>query len=218
MTPFVVIAYYTVGTGYKAEAAKLKESLKKFGIDHYIWETPNLGSWQNNTQYKARFIKGQMHFLPNERKDERPVVYVDADAMFLAYPSLFDTIEADCAFAFLDQAKYYRTSRPQKELVSSTIYLKNNEATRALITAWIAENELYPDVWDQKNLQRVLDRQEIPLRVAGLPETYFKIFDTMRAVRDPVIEQYQKSRVYKRQIDRWTGPSERQPFRVITTQ
>jgi hypothetical protein len=214
MTPFIIVAYYTAGTGYKAEAAKLEASLRLFGIDYLIDEVPNLGSWQKNTQFKAHFLLWK---FDDPRVAGRPIVYVDADAIFLAYPSLFDSLDVDCAFAFLDQSKYYRTPRPRKELVSSTIYLKNNEATRELIMAWIAENELYPDVWDQKNLQRVLDRQAAGLRIAGLPETYFKIFDTMRAVRDPVIEQYQKSRIYRRQIDRWTGPSERQPFRVITT-
>ena len=65
-----------------------------------------------------------------------------------------------------------------------------------------SENERHPNVWDQKNLQGVLNRMpdgnpEVP----QLPEAYFKTFDTMASVEGAVIEQYQKSRTHRRKVN-----------------
>lgn len=191
------MGYFTEGTGYEAEARKLQESADRFGLEHFIRPVPNLGSWQKNTQFKARFL---LAMLDDDQVAGRPIVYVDADAAFHAYPELFDRLEVDAAFGYLDHAQFSR-SRPGKELISSTVYFANNAAARAIVRAWIVENERNPAKWDQKNLQAVVDRTKGAFTMAELPPTYFKIFDIMRDAGPPVIEQYQKSRVLKRQID-----------------
>lgn len=213
MTNFVVVAYYTEGTGYAAEAEKLRASLVKFGVDHQIMHMASLGSWQKNTHYKARFLDGELHFMANEKKDFRPIVYVDADAIFHAYPALFDTLDADAAFAWRDYSKFPSvSSRTRRELLSGTIFLRNTEAVRSLIREWIAENDRNPTVWEQRNLQEVVARMNGKLVTAELPATYCKIFDIMRDAGPAVIEHYQKSRVYRRQVDGRAVPYGPGPF------
>ena len=212
MTNFIVAAYYTAGTGYQAEAEKLRASLVKFGIDHWVAEVPNLGSWQKNTQYKAKFVfetLTQGAYLG----DARPIVFVDADAIFHAYPELFDTLDADAAFAWRDYSKFpSASSRTRRELLSGTIFLRNTEAVRSFVQEWIAENERQPTAWEQRNLQAVVARADGKLRIAELPPTYCKIFDIMRDAGPAVIEHYQKSRVYRRQVDQRPAPFGPGPF------
>lgn len=219
MTGFVVAAYYTEGTGYAAEAEKLRASLVRFGIDHLITPIPSRGSWQKNTQIKAPFLLGTLNRLPG-KGDLRPIVYVDADAIFHAYPALFDTLDADAAFAWRDYAKFPSlSSRTRRELLSGTIFLRNTEPVRELVREWIAENEKNPMAWEQRNLQTVVDRADGKLRIAELPPTYCKIFDIMRNAGPAVIEHYQKSRVYRRQVDGReprVAPFGPGPFRRIT--
>ena len=202
MRDFIVVSYYTEGTGYETEAKKLKASLIALEIDHDIIHIANLGSWQKNTHYKARIIQNHLHFLANEKKDLRPIVYVDADAIFHAYPILFDLLDADAAFAYRDYSKFpSHFSRTRKELLSGTIFLQNNDAVRELVREWIRENERNPGIWEQRNLQTVVARADGRLKIVELPPTYCKIFDIMRDAGPAVIEHYQKSRIYRRQID-----------------
>lgn len=200
MTPFVVVSYFTAGTGYEAEAKKLVRSLEALEIDHVVASVPNLGSWQKNTHYKARFI---LTMLDDPKVAGRPVVFVDADAIFHAKPELFWTLDCDAAFAYRDYSKFpSRLSQHRRELLSGTIYFANNPAVRGLIQEWIIENEKNLATWEQKNLQSVIGRIGAGFRFAELPPTYCKIFDIMKAAGPPVIEHYQKSRIYRRQVDR----------------
>jgi hypothetical protein len=203
VTNFVVVAYYTVGTGYEVEAKKLAASLAKFQIDGHVVGVKSLGSWQKNTHYKARFILSE---LDDAVVAGRPIVCVDADAIFYAYPALFDTfiavLGADAAFAWRDYSKFPSvSSKTRRELLSGTIFLRNNEAVRDLVREWIAENDKNPMAWEQRNLQTVVSRANGKLRIAELPATYCKIFDIMRDAGPAVIEHYQKSRAYRRQMD-----------------
>ena len=202
MTDFVVIAYYTSGTGYEVEARKLVASLEKWGVEYRVEAVPNLGSWQKNTHHKADFILGMLDAAAG-RGDLRPLVYVDADAIFHAFPALFGTLDCDAAFAWRDYSKFpSRTLKARQELLSGTIYFANNKSARDIIHAWIAENRKNPATWEQKNLQAVVQRMGASLVLAELPPTYCKIFDIMRSVGPAVIEHYQKSRVYRREVDR----------------
>jgi len=201
MKNFIVIAYYTKDTGYAVEVKKLEASLDAFKIERMIQGIPNRGSWQKNTQFKAQFILGMLSHI-GSLGDSRPIVYVDADAIFHAYPILFDSLEADAAFAYRDYSKFpSHFSRTRKELLSGTIFLQNNDAVRELVREWIRENERNPGIWEQRNLQTVVARADRRLKIVELPPTYCKIFDIMRDAGPAVIEHYQKSRIYRRQID-----------------
>ena len=88
---FLVIAYYTENTSYQDLAEKLKNSLQRFDLPHYIEPIKDQGSWEKNTHYKAYFIKKCL----NDRNLD--LLYVDVDAVFKAYPSLIDGLDCDIA-------------------------------------------------------------------------------------------------------------------------
>lgn len=182
-----IVAYYTKNTLYEKHAQVLKESLEKFNIPHYIHPIDSLGSWQKNTQYKPVFLLEMLDRFPYT-----DVVYVDCDAVFQSYPVLFDTLDCTIGVHMLDHSKYlHRTKQP--ELLSGTIFLKNSIASRLLLGKWITECNKYPNMWDQKVLQRV-----IGCDFYNLPEEYCTIFDYMSSVKNPIIIHYQASRIVRK--------------------
>jgi len=184
---YIIVGYYTENTGYAEESKNLTNSLEKLKLPYDVIAVPNQGSWQANTQYKAYFIKQMMikHF-------PKDLLYLDVDAVVHKTPVLFDAVTFDIG------VHYMRST----ELISSTIYLRNNSKISILIERWITTCLKNPDIWDQKVLQSVINQsKDLFLKVGNLPPEYCKIFDIMAVIQDPVIEQFQASRRFKQQID-----------------
>ena len=195
-TPLVV-AYYTQGTGYVAEADGLRESLRPFAgaLDHDIVPAQNLGSWQRNTSHKPRILQALLDAHPG-----RALLYVDADARFRRYPIWCDDADVDFAAHWRDYSEHPSSSRKSgKELLSGTLYLRNTPAVKALVADWAAECDKSAD-WDQRVLVQVLEQHRDKVRVGELPATYCQIFDLMKNAGDPVIEHMQASRRLRREI------------------
>lgn len=178
---FTVISYYTKNTGYEIEVEKLIASLVKFNIPYDIECINNLGDWDKNTRYKALLIKKKL-----EQYDK--VVFIDADAVVMQYPILFDQLECDIAVHL----------RNGTELLSGTLYLQNTSLTKQLVNVWIQKNKTCTAI-EQRNLQSVI--KTIPgLRLVELPGNYTKIFDTMKNVGEPVIVHNQASRKFRKAV------------------
>lgn len=190
MSPFLVIAYYTLGNQYESLSENLKKSCKDFNLPLFLKPIENLGSWSKNTHYKANFIQECLgRFSQN-------LVYVDVDAIFRSYPSLFEDLKCDIA---------YRTENfkwRSNEALSGTIFLNNNDKVKAFVQTWIEMNDkipavkLKPETWEQANMQRALSESK-ELGYYNLPPEYTYIFDhTKRMYPDipPVIEHFQASR------------------------
>ena len=192
---YVVVSYYTKNTIYEKYAKKLIESLKRFSsLNYSIVPIESLGDWYKNTQYKPTFLKQMLEkFYPHS------IVYVDVDAEFCRYPSYFDSLDSltyvNIAVHFLDHSKYRRKNHPP-ELLSGTIFLKNNEKTRIIVGEWEDRCREDPQVWDQRALAEVLRHSKFH----SLPEEYCVIFDYMESVENPVIKHYQASREVRRQV------------------
>lgn len=176
-----IISYYTKGSGYKKEAKKLIESLNKFRLQYDIQEVKSLGNWQMNTQFKAVFIRNLLD------KHNEPLVWLDADAIVMQYPGLFDKMSG------FDLAVYY-SPRNNRHIRSGTIYMANNDKVKRLVDRWIEINQEHVDWWDQKSLTEAVSGWDGD--VFELPEQYCYVFDH-RKIDNPVIVHYQKSRVYK---------------------
>lgn len=181
---FTVISFYTVNTPYEKEIQKLIASLDMYNVKHSVSSIQTLGSWEKNCQHKARCILHAMETI------ETNIVWLDADAVITRYPSLFDELECDLAYHYLEH---------RKELLSGTLFLANNERMRELVREWIALNDTNR-AWDQKNLQSIVEnRNNIAKQV--LPAAYCKIYDNRhQQVTDPVVMHYQASRRYKRAV------------------
>lgn len=185
---FIIVAYYTRDTIYEQQARRLAESLNKFKVPYDIWAVDNQGTWLKNTGYKPTFIKQML----NKHKPTN-IVYVDADAEFKKYPILFETFEGDIGVYVFDRSEYKR-SKGGIEVLSGTIFLKNNDRVLDIVEQWEAYHKMHITQWDQKSLEHVLKGD-----YSLLPGEYCKIFDRMSKVIDPVIVHYQASRLIRRQ-------------------
>lgn len=189
MTSWLVCAYFTKDKIYTDHAKKLIESLKKFGLPYEVMPIDSYNNWYKGMQYKPVFLKKML-----EKYTRYSIVYVDVDAVFCKHPVFFDTLQnkmtnVNIAVHILDHIKYNR-KYCAPELLSGTIFLRNNDETSIILREWILELNKDPKLWDQRALARVLKNH----RFYNLPEEYCVIFDYMSSVKDPVIKHFQASR------------------------
>ena len=192
------ISYYTKNTPYEEVINKqLLPSLKKWELKYYIEGVDDLGSWANNTDFKATFI---LRMLEKYKQD---VVWIDADATIEKYPSLLFEIppEYDIAVHYLDWQKHWHQKKDKFELVSATVLFRYNEKTLRIIKEWIKNNKTKPShKWEQKILQEVIEKDK-EIKVYRLPVEYCCVVlsrDKIATyIKDPVIIQHQASRKYK---------------------
>ena len=184
---YIIVAYFTTDSLYTEAAKQCIKSLQKFNLSYEITPIENQGGWYKNVQYKPTFLKSKLEkFYP------RSLVYIDIDAVVCREPVLFEELEnldIDIAVHLLDHSKRRRKNLPF-EMLSGTIFLKNNDSVRIIVDEWIKECQKDPKVWDQKALAKVLKNKNFHI----LPEEYCMIFDYMRDVANPVIKHYQASR------------------------
>jgi len=192
MNNYLIVSYYTKGTAYKEEAEGLQESLDKLALPYHIQEVPNFKDWNKNTHYKAFFIRQMM-----ERFWDQDIVWLDADARVYKHPKLFDELDCDIACHYRDW------QHGNDELLSGTLFLKNIPRVKAIVKEWISVNNKRKTTWEQRNLQRVINRNAPILHVVKLPVEYCCIFDDKRRSKiDPVIEHFQVSRKLRREVAR----------------
>ena len=189
----VIVSHYTIDTPYQKEVEKLRTSLERFQLEHWIEGIPCQGSWRANSNWCSRQVQQALQKFP-----ERDILRVDADAVFCRRPDLFESPDfgADVA-AHVHDFRWH-----QNELMGGTMFFRNNERVRVLVDEWA---ELCcvqcPTHRNGDLLQKLLDRDIRTIRFQPLPATYCKIFDLMKDVRDPVIEHFQASRRFKRQVN-----------------
>ena len=203
---FIVVSYYTIDTPYQDVAHEyLMPSLCKMGngIKSDVRGVPNLGNWQKNTSYKAQFVSTMLeHYTDN-------IVFLDCDAEVLKYPSLFDSIPQGYNFAchILDRSKWYGIKydeQDSKELLSGTLFVRNCVESRKIVTEWMMTCKMSPNVWEQKVLDMVLKKNNIP--VYELPMSYCRILTLPSGkapiveCNDPVIVHHQCSRTLRNKI------------------
>lgn len=145
----VVISYYTIDTVYELEVEKLMASLDTFKIPYQIYGVPTLGSWLNNTGFKAEFVRDVMKIV------DRPCVWLDADCEVNKEPVLF----AQLLEQKVSISVYIRGGDDEPNLNSSTIYLGNDAFCKEIIEAWVDEMKKSDyRIWDQKCLEFVYKR------------------------------------------------------------
>jgi len=193
----VIVAYYTINTPYEDEAKKLIRSLNKLGLKHDVVGVTNLGNWQANTRFKAKFMEDMLN-----KHIGKNLLYVDSDAIVHSRPVLFEKYNADIAVRWQD----FRWIK--NECLSGTIFMANNEKTRELCRRWqrinISEGP-NATTFEQWNLGNVIKEMEAEGKITSknLPPEYTMIFDSMRAMYPnivPVIEHFQASRKLKNKV------------------
>lgn len=179
---FTVCAYFTEKTPYENLAKEFEENCKQFGVETFIKGYESRHSWVRNCGIKPEFIAHCFKHLTTD------IVYIDVDGRIRKYPELFDRINADMA------AHLYRG----QELLSGTLFFKNNTTSGRMVHDWVTRQKARPDDFDQHNLHFVVRDWGTSLKFLDLPPEYTKIFDY--PMGDPVIEHFQASRKFKGEI------------------
>lgn len=194
----LVVGYYTLGTPYEQEIKGMVQSARAHGLEVYTEGVADQGGWTKNTYYKAEFIDRMLDRFPDQ-----PLLFLDADSRIRRYPALFNGFKADFGACIFDWIRW-KPDRADRELSSAVLYLRNTPAVRHVIREWMRLNETRPKApcQDQRNLGDAVAamRQTGELSFAELPPAYCQIFDSMAFLGQPVIEQMQASRRYKREV------------------
>lgn len=179
----------------------LEPSLKKLQLNHYMRAlTHNLGGWKENTDYKPSFL------LDCLEKFDCDIVITDVDSVIHEYPILFDNIPQEYDIAvhnFSWETHYGRPNDKDKfEILSGTMYLRNNEKVRRLVRKW--KSLCFQHSWEQKALEQAL--KQIDINVFNLPREYCYITSCPKYINNgkvaipldkPIIEHFQASRDFK---------------------
>ena len=191
----VVVSFYTLDTGYEKEAQRLIKELHLFGFEHDVQGIPSFGSWQKNTQYKAKFIAGMLEKYP-----KRNILWLDVDSSIYQYPDVFDNADFELGVHKIDWVRYTNGRRKDKQLANAVIYLKNVDKVRRFVHAWVRLNEEQPERIEMQTMAETLNKWEGKLKFHNLPASYCQIYDLMAAEGYPVIEQRQASRQYRNKV------------------
>lgn len=177
---FTVCAFYTDDELYRSHAEEFKLSLAEVGIgDFHIKKIPPIERWVEACAIKPQFI------LDTLRACEDNVLYVDIDARFRSFPTLFNDFPHDLGAHMRDG----------HELLSGTLFFRNCDNVKKLVRLWLKNQRRNPDSWDQHVLQNTINENpELNLNLANLPPAYCQIFDSMAHHGTAVIEHLQASR------------------------
>ena len=161
---FIIGVFYTKDTPYDSifneyALPSLMRLKKDYNIDWRISVKENLGSWHKNVALKPLVISEMLYTLKKEN-DNRNLVFIDADSTINFYPSLFDELNEkniEIAYHLLDWKTWYNYKDSNvKELLSGTLYLKNNDNIRELCQTWY-ECAVLTGQWEQKVLEDLVE-------------------------------------------------------------
>ncbi len=181
----LVVSFYTDDPYYSNEVLGLKRTCQQFDMEYDIECLPSSGSWTANCAMKGPFLKRKM------QQHNRPLLWLDADALVLQKPEMFD------GFLYEFAAYWHKNV----ELISATLYFAPTVVSKTLLSMWAKLCEDDPGTWDQKSLQKAWERmgvaQPSTLRLhKGFCKTYNHSCDF------PLyIQQNQASRRFKKLVN-----------------
>lgn len=182
-----IISFHTNDPHYTAEAQGLIESCKRLDLPLSCGILQSQGSWEANCAMKGNYVADALALW------RRPLLWLDADAVVLKVPTLFENPDFEFAIYF---------HQPKQEFVSNTVYFAYTPRVINLVEEWAWRCEREPQVWDQKHLQAAwmsMPKNERP-KTFFLPFGYAKIVN--RTYEGEVfIQQNQASRRFKKIIN-----------------
>jgi len=198
---WIIVSFVTHNTPYeKVLAQYLLPSLDKLKLPHHIEVIENQGSWLKNVAQKPKVILNALEKYPHLN-----IVCLDADSEILSYPELFNQIpdEYDIALHKLNWRTFYGHDVDRQEILSGSLWLRNNDKIKDLVTQWYLEATKSFE-WEQKVLEKLL-LKNIDIKVFELPLSYCFITTLPDGSKpkvecNPVIQHNQVSRYLKRQI------------------
>lgn len=181
MTLPIIVSAYTPNTPYEEMAGRLRASCNALELAHDIVTIPPGASWEATTCAKASVCRDAW------RRLERPILWVDADAVIHRRPNLLLGSSADFAV---------HRWKHKLHIITATVFFNQTRAAGDLLDAWVARCAADHTVSDQEHLDRLWKTMP-DLLIQWLPRSYCQIFDAAREDPDIVIEQFQASRLRK---------------------
>lgn len=203
MDNFIISAFCTEASPYELIlSSQLLPSLNKLGLKYNIEVMENRGSWLRNVAQKPLTI---LHTM--EKFLSYNVVALDSDCEVLEFPKLFTEIpeEYDIALHILDHDSWYGHTNHVKEILSGTVWIRNNEKMRQFVKEWYLLADT-ADIWEQKCLFKLLESKKDLIKIFELPIEYCYISSLpnnqspLVTVNNPIIVHHQASRRYKKLI------------------
>ena len=189
----IIVTHYTLNTGYQDEVQKLTRSLMQLGLEFDIEPIKSLGNWRANSNYSVWLIEKMLEKYP-----DRSILKTDADAVFRQKPDIFTRNDFDADFACC----WFQWPSRKRELLGGTLYFANTENARLLVQRWKEKCIAQPRSRNPDLLDDAVKEMKDVIKVMELPPQYCKIFDLMRQVQNPIIEHFQASRRFRKEIDR----------------
>lgn len=197
----LIVSYYTEGTPYEREVEGLIESCKKLGLETSIDPIPNFGSWEKNCCFKPKYL------LQKLQQCSRPILWLDADAVVLQKPSLFETLEKDIA---LHVSEPLPDDHPSK-MTSGTLFINHTQEAKRILEAWSEETDTLfqenPQLWDQETLRNVLLESEGSY--FPLDSRYYWVYDKENPefpLEEAFFVHFQASRTLKKTLNHEVVP------------
>lgn len=201
MNSFIVCSFATKNTPYEQVAREyLLPSLINLNIPFDFSLVPSLGSWQKNTSQKPSVAL----LMLNKHKDKN-ILLLDVDCRVERPLDLFNNIPEGFNFAAhkLDHKTWYRNNSNVKELISSTLFIRNCQRSFEICHFWKSACSVSSE-WEQRVLDNELTGHSEPLY--ELPLQYFYC-DSMPdgtkpfvECNDVVIRAFQASRRYRNSV------------------
>ncbi len=197
----LIVCYYTKDTLYQLEVQNLIASCEQWGLEHHVEPISSLGSWERNCSFKPFFLMEKL------QQFQRPIFWVDADAVFVKKPQWLDVFEKDMAVRINEK---WDDAHPSK-VITGSVFVNATDGAAKILKSWGREcidSFLNPqrtdEVWDQIALRDVILRGEKGMDIGPLPLGYMAIVDNpcdQKEIDNVVIAHYQASRRLKKTIN-----------------
>ena len=158
----MIYTYYTNDL-YKALAGKLQRSLGRYNLPCTVDAVVDWGSPLINKQYKATYLLGKLESTTED------VIWMDADTEVVKDPGLFRNPPVGDVGLFKCGEVFW----------STVMVLRNTEATKAFVRAWIQGHVQVPVSSDQ-NIKGAIESSGV--KYWQLPPSYVWYERTFRLV------------------------------------
>lgn len=177
----LVVSFHTGTEPYVSRTKRLTSSCERLEIDCEIYKLDDTGTWIRNVAMKGPFLHEVM------KRQECPLLWIDADGYLVERPELLLNTEADFAIHATDRGK--RSWKPigrdaqhlpdswpdTRWFLSGTMFFNYTKGALALLEQWSAESARRQRDYQQLLLQEVWSAMDPRPETTWLPATYCSI-------------------------------------------
>jgi hypothetical protein len=192
----LVISFYTLNTPYEQEVKNLLTSCENWEIPFHVEGRQSKNSWHANCAMKPFFILEQF------KKWQKPLFWIDADAIFLQKPDFTPFLSGDLSIRSLP---FFPLDHPF-HFFAGSFFIHFTSKAQEFLERWCAfceeklQQKPIEDYLEQNTFFRLLRESSHSFHIQPLPTAYAKIFDLdslFIADEEVIVEHAQASRRFK---------------------